>query len=87
MIRYDDTERLLDEEDIVRRHRKGEGDPNVLTPCMQLEKGVEKMTVRETLQLSSYFCILWFLANYCTNASLAYTTVGSSTILSSMSGK
>ncbi|CAO3612239.1 unnamed protein product [Cunninghamella echinulata] len=46
----------------------------------------EKMTTKETIQLSSYFCILWFLANYTTNASLAYTTVGSMTILSSMSG-
>ncbi|KAI8092862.1 vacuolar membrane protein [Halteromyces radiatus] len=45
-----------------------------------------KMTLKETIQLSSYFCVLWFLANYCTNASLAYTTVGSSTLLSSMSG-
>jgi solute carrier family 35 protein F5 len=32
------------------------------------------------------FCFLWFFANFTTNTSLAYTTVGSSTILSSMSG-
>ncbi|CAO3594811.1 unnamed protein product [Absidia cylindrospora] len=46
----------------------------------------EKIPLRDTIQLSAWFCILWFFANYCTNASLAYTTVGSSTILSSMSG-
>ncbi|KAI8339235.1 hypothetical protein BC941DRAFT_422497 [Chlamydoabsidia padenii] len=68
---HDDMERLLDDED----------------EAMDVDITVEeKMTVRDTLRLSSYFCILWFLANYCTNASLAYTTVGSSTILSSISG-
>ncbi|CAM0136991.1 unnamed protein product [Umbelopsis sp. WA50703] len=46
----------------------------------------EKLTVRETVKLSLTFCFIWFLANWSTNASLAYTTVGSSTILSSMSG-
>ncbi|ORZ22303.1 hypothetical protein BCR42DRAFT_368080 [Absidia repens] len=45
-----------------------------------------KMPLNELIRISSYFCTLWFIANYCTNASLAYTTVGSSTILSSMSG-
>ncbi|KAG0306091.1 hypothetical protein BGZ98_002998 [Dissophora globulifera] len=41
---------------------------------------------REIAQLSFAFCILWFAANWATNASLAYTTVASSTILASMSG-
>ncbi|KAG0788858.1 hypothetical protein G6F21_006915 [Rhizopus arrhizus] len=46
----------------------------------------EKLSTIETIKLSLTFCILWFFANFTTNASLAYTTVGSSTILSSMSG-
>lgn len=41
---------------------------------------------REIAELSFTFCILWFAANWATNASLAYTTVASSTILASMSG-
>ncbi|CAO3572146.1 unnamed protein product [Mortierella alpina] len=41
---------------------------------------------REIAELSFAFCILWFAANWATNASLAYTTVASSTILASMSG-
>ncbi|KAI7883296.1 hypothetical protein K492DRAFT_229681 [Lichtheimia hyalospora FSU 10163] len=45
-----------------------------------------KLSTTETIKLSLAFCILWFCANYTTNASLAYTTVGSSTILSSTSG-
>ncbi|KAI8067118.1 hypothetical protein BC940DRAFT_301338 [Gongronella butleri] len=44
------------------------------------------LTTIETIKLSLAFCILWFFANYTTNASLAYTSVGSSTILASMSG-
>ena len=36
--------------------------------------------------LSVQFCLVWFLANVFSNASLQYTTVTSSTILSSTSG-
>ncbi|CAO3623627.1 unnamed protein product [Mucor hiemalis] len=45
-----------------------------------------KLSTYDTIKLSLTFCILWFMANYATNSSLAYTTVGSSTILSSVSG-
>ncbi|KAG0765565.1 hypothetical protein G6F57_003999 [Rhizopus arrhizus] len=44
------------------------------------------LSTQETMKLSFMFCFLWFFANFTTNTSLAYTTVGSSTILSSMSG-
>ncbi|KAF9108695.1 hypothetical protein BGX29_008227 [Mortierella sp. GBA35] len=44
------------------------------------------LTHWEIAELSFAFCVLWFAANWCTNASLAYTTVASSTILASMSG-
>ncbi|KAF9417654.1 hypothetical protein BGZ94_009915 [Podila epigama] len=44
------------------------------------------LTHQEIAKLSFAFCILWFAANWATNASLAYTTVASSTILASMSG-
>ncbi|KAI9022919.1 hypothetical protein CLU79DRAFT_749523 [Phycomyces nitens] len=46
----------------------------------------QRLSTMETVRLSLAFCILWFFANYTTNASLAYTSVGSSTILASMSG-
>ncbi|KAI8886309.1 hypothetical protein K501DRAFT_321923 [Backusella circina FSU 941] len=45
-----------------------------------------KLTTLQTIKLSLTFCIIWFIANYTTNASLAYTSVGSSTIIASMSG-
>lgn len=43
-------------------------------------------THRETAELAFYFCFLWFAANWALNAALAYTSVASATVLSSMSG-
>lgn len=45
----------------------------------------DRLSLPETIKLSAQFCILWFLANFATNASLAYTSVASQTILSSTS--
>ncbi|KAI8065395.1 uncharacterized protein B0P05DRAFT_589970 [Gilbertella persicaria] len=50
------------------------------------DKQNHKLSTYDTIKLSLEFCILWFFANYTTNSSLAFTTVGSSTILASMSG-
>ncbi|KAH3676093.1 hypothetical protein WICMUC_002390 [Wickerhamomyces mucosus] len=44
-----------------------------------------KLSLYETIKLSAQFCIVWYLANLTTNASLSYTSVGSQTILSSTS--
>jgi len=41
------------------------------------------LTITETGKLSLEFCILWYLANYFVAACLEYTTVSSSTILTS----
>ncbi|PIA16331.1 hypothetical protein COEREDRAFT_42826 [Coemansia reversa NRRL 1564] len=46
----------------------------------------QKLTVRETAVLGMQFSILWFAANISQNASLAYTSVASSSILCSTSG-
>ncbi|KAI9224313.1 hypothetical protein BC828DRAFT_402351 [Blastocladiella britannica] len=54
-----------------------------LTPSAE---DLDPLTARETAKLALQFCILWFLANYLTNASLGLTSVASTTILSSMSG-
>ncbi|KAF2088008.1 hypothetical protein K490DRAFT_7335, partial [Saccharata proteae CBS 121410] len=43
------------------------------------------LSLIETAKLSFEFCCLWFLANYFTVACLSYTTVASSTILTSTS--
>ncbi|KAF9198138.1 hypothetical protein BGZ49_001138 [Haplosporangium sp. Z 27] len=78
---------------ISRSHSYGSiSQSNVLSEST-LEMGMEVddpdqtlLTYREVSRLSFEFCILWFAANWATNASLAYTTVASSTILASMSG-
>ena len=44
------------------------------------------LTHRQTATVAFQFCILWFMANYASNAALAFTNVPSFTILSSMSG-
>ncbi|KAK0257358.1 hypothetical protein B0A54_07243 [Friedmanniomyces endolithicus] len=44
-----------------------------------------KLSLPETARLSLEFCFLWFLANYFIAACLEYTTVASSTILTSTS--
>lgn len=43
------------------------------------------LSVRETAWLSLEFCLLWFIANYLVAACLEYTSVASSTILTSTS--
>ncbi|KAF7590890.1 hypothetical protein BBP40_002251 [Aspergillus hancockii] len=45
-----------------------------------------KLGLRATAKLSLQFCMLWFLANYFAMSCLQYTTVGSTTILTSTSG-
>lgn len=45
----------------------------------------DPLTLHEIFKLSGEFCILWFLANYFVAACLQYTTVASSTILTSTS--
>ncbi|KAJ1772648.1 hypothetical protein LPJ74_001364 [Coemansia sp. RSA 1843] len=46
----------------------------------------DKLGTRETVRLGVQFCVLWFAANVTQNASLAYTTVASSSILCATSG-
>ncbi|CAI4047827.1 hypothetical protein SKDZ_13G1150 [Saccharomyces kudriavzevii ZP591] len=64
---------------------------DVTSPLLtNLEAGTQtiqkkRLTLYETIKLSAEFCILWFTANLVTNASLAFTSVASQTILSTTS--
>ena len=49
------------------------------------DTGHPQLTLSETTRLGFEFCMLWFLANYFIGVSLEYTTVASSTILTSTS--
>ncbi|KAL4785567.1 hypothetical protein BJX76DRAFT_355959 [Aspergillus varians] len=46
----------------------------------------QKLGLKATAKLSFHFCLLWFTANYFSMACLQFTTVGSTTILTSTSG-
>ncbi|KAL5341546.1 hypothetical protein BJX70DRAFT_358229 [Aspergillus crustosus] len=48
--------------------------------------GDKKLGLKATAKLSFHFCLLWFTANYFSMACLQFTTVGSTTILTSTSG-
>jgi solute carrier family 35 protein F5 len=54
-------------------------------PDEPVNESQEVLTVRETAFLSLEFCLLWFIANYFVAACLTYTSVASSTILTSTS--
>jgi solute carrier family 35, member F5 len=45
----------------------------------------DKLTMHETVWLSLQFCMIWFFGNYFASACLQYTSVGSTTILTSTS--
>ncbi|KAJ1988885.1 hypothetical protein H4R33_002257 [Dimargaris cristalligena] len=61
-----------------------EVDPDVANETVA--QPVDKLSMKETAKLSLTFCLLWFAANGCSNASLSYTSVSNSTILCSTSG-
>lgn len=50
------------------------------------KSSVGKLGLGQTARLAAQFCMLWFLANYFAVACLQFTTVGSTTILTSTSG-
>lgn len=56
---------------------------SLTSPSRQYQEGV--LSVPETAMLSLEFCMLWFAANYLVAGCLEYTSVASSTILTSTS--
>lgn len=56
---------------------------NALPRDLRTQEGM--LNLQETAILSLEFCLLWFLANYLVSACLEYTSVASSTILTSTS--
>lgn len=56
-----------------------------LVPKDDRSADAKRLSLSDTVKLSAEFCILWFSANFVTNASLSYTSVASQTILSSTS--
>lgn len=74
----------------LRREQEGEaavedGMHSPLIPKDSEDGPQKRLSLGDTIKLSAKFCIIWFLANFVTNASLMYTSVASQTILSSTS--
>lgn len=74
----------------LRREQEGESSVEDSTRSPLVPKNSEdgcqnRLSLGDTIRLSAEFCIMWFLANFVTNASLMYTSVASQTILSSTS--
>lgn len=67
-----------------RERFMGEFELNSLEEQQQ-SKADDKLGTRETVRLAAQFSVLWFMANFLANASLAYTSVATSTVLTSMS--
>lgn len=60
--------------------------PTFLSNEATTRSSAEKLGLGQTARLAAQFCVLWFLANYFAIACLQFTTVGSTTILTSTSG-
>lgn len=54
-------------------------------PSLPQKSSSDQLSIPETARLGLEFCLLWFAANYFVAACLEYTTVASSTILTSTS--
>lgn len=79
-----------------RDEREMAADPHPCNLCPHADSSVSleelqettlsrRLSLSQTARLSFEFCLLWFLANYFIAACLEYTTVASSTILTSTS--
>jgi len=54
--------------------------------CCVVKQSANRLTLLQTVKLSGTFCFIWFGMEYFYNASLIYTTLGSNTVLSTLSG-
>ncbi|KPV75348.1 uncharacterized protein RHOBADRAFT_36193 [Rhodotorula graminis WP1] len=70
----------------LSRVRPSRNDMGRYLPAVPVVAVDPPLTTRETALLSLLFCGLWFAANWAMNAALGFTSVSSTTILSSMSG-
>jgi solute carrier family 35 protein F5 len=96
MLVKDEEEVVEEEEETTSSSQETTGDDAYITRRHSSRLHVEAqgeleressapLTLFETMRLSFEFCILWTLANYFVSACLQYTTVASSTILTSTS--
>ncbi|PYI11120.1 hypothetical protein BO78DRAFT_458037 [Aspergillus sclerotiicarbonarius CBS 121057] len=83
-----EAQRILSHDAVAERWRSDE-DPETWAAARfdtTSRDKPSKLGLKATAKLSLEFCLLWFSANYFAMACLQYTTVGSTTILTSTSG-
>lgn len=85
-VRYHGVERLKsqEEEDVTVGERLLVDDEGSFEAA-DLPNPNDKLTFLETARFSFEFCMIWFLGNYFASACLEYTSVASTTILTSTS--
>ncbi|KAI1135689.1 hypothetical protein F5Y05DRAFT_168644 [Hypoxylon sp. FL0543] len=85
-IRYQGVERLKsqEEEDVTVGERLLVDDEECLETA-GLPNTSDKLTFLETVRFGLEFCMIWFFGNYFASACLEYTSVASTTILTSTS--
>jgi len=76
---------LVKPTDTTDASQSGPGPNNMHLHNSPPQGTADRMTLLQTIRLGLEFCLLWFLANYFVAACLSYTTVASSTILTSTS--
>ncbi|CRG83996.1 putative vacuolar membrane protein YML018C [Talaromyces islandicus] len=80
----DDAASIQQRQGLLRGYREDGIEEGISVKNVRLSS--EKLGLKETARLAAQFCLLWFAANYFALACLQYTTVGSTTILTSTSG-
>jgi solute carrier family 35 protein F5 len=80
----DDAASIHQRQGLLRSYREDEIEEGISAKSVMLS--TKKLGLKETARLAAQFCLLWFAANYFALACLQYTTVGSTTILTSTSG-
>jgi solute carrier family 35 protein F5 len=81
----DDTASIQQRQGLLRGYREDEIEEGISVISVTSSPS-EKLGLKATARLAAQFCLLWFAANYFALACLQYTTVGSTTILTSTSG-
>jgi len=77
---------VINRQMITKKNPDEESDGEICCCCCVVKQKANRLTLIQTAKLSGTFCFIWFSMSYLYNASLMYTTLGSNTVLSTLSG-
>jgi len=78
-------QRVIDRQRSTQRKHEASGGKKCCG-CFVVKQYEDSMSLRQTAKLSGIFCFIWFSMNLLYTESLRYTTLGSNTVLSTLSG-